>query len=88
MPPETRLRVLRLAGHAGYEAYLRSTAWRDFRRFMIGLVGGACEDCGVSEAESMLLVLDVHHETYDRLGAELPDDVAVLCRACHEARHE
>jgi hypothetical protein len=83
-----RLRVLRIGGHVTYDVYLRSRAWRAFRAEMLALVDGTCEGCGVSEDESLLLVLDLHHRNYDRLGWELPDDVAVLCRPCHAAEHE
>lgn len=31
--------------------------------------------------------LEVHHLTYARLGRELPDDLIVLCPACHAAAH-
>ena len=76
-------RVLLNGGRPAYDAYLRSRRWREFRALMLDLVDGSCERCGVSEATSMLLVLDVHHWCYARLGCELPDDVQVLCRPCH-----
>jgi 5-methylcytosine-specific restriction endonuclease McrA len=82
-----RLRVLRVGGRVAYETYLRSRAWRAFRAEMLTLADGTCAHCGVSEQTSMLLVLDVHHLSYDRLGWELPHDVVVLCRPCHEAEH-
>jgi len=31
--------------------------------------------------------LDVHHRTYKRKGAELPDDLVAVCRECHDERH-
>jgi len=30
---------------------------------------------------------DLHHATYERLGAEAHDDLVPMCRACHEALH-
>jgi hypothetical protein len=30
----------------------------------------------------------VHHKTYERLGREWDQDLAVLCVACHEAKHQ
>jgi hypothetical protein len=33
------------------------------------------------------VLLDVHHRSYARLGAELPADLEVLCRPCHGAEH-
>lgn len=79
---------LRMRSHVAYEVYLRSQRWREFRTAMLDLVDGTCERCGIREDESRLLVLDVHHATYERLGCELPDDVFVLCRPCHDAQHD
>jgi hypothetical protein len=31
--------------------------------------------------------LQVHHRTYERRGAELADDLVVVCRQCHEIHH-
>ncbi len=31
--------------------------------------------------------LEVHHLTYERLGAEWDDDLIVLCPACHRGQH-
>jgi len=81
------VRFLRIRSHVAYEVYLRSRRWRDFRTAMLDLVDGTCETCGLREDESRLLVLDVHHVTYERLGCELAEDVLVLCRPCHDARH-
>lgn len=32
-------------------------------------------------------VLQVHHKTYIRQGAELPEDVEVICGRCHMEHH-
>jgi 5-methylcytosine-specific restriction endonuclease McrA len=40
-----------------------------------------CERCGGQDA------LQVHHRTYERLGAELDEDFEVLCRRCHATEH-
>jgi len=32
--------------------------------------------------------LEVHHNTYDRRGAELPKDLIVLCADCHRHVHK
>jgi len=76
------LRAMR--GGVAYDVYRRSLAWRAFRDYMLRVVCGECEHCGMSELESMLLVLDVHHLHYRTLGRERPEDVLVLCRRCHE----
>lgn len=75
---------LRRGGHDEYLLYLRSTAWRALRTRLIRERGGACERCG----RSYLVVLDVHHRYYVRLGCELDRDLEVLCRPCHELRDQ
>jgi hypothetical protein len=37
-----------------------------------------CEECGV-----LAYVLQLHHETYERLGAEFHFDLRLLCVPCH-----
>ena len=63
--------------------YLGGIYWtRYVRPFMLGRADHKCESCGQRGD-----VLDVHHKTYERLGFELPEDLEVLCRTCHEVRH-
>jgi hypothetical protein len=31
--------------------------------------------------------VEVHHLTYERLGAELPGDLEAVCAPCHRAAH-
>lgn len=31
--------------------------------------------------------LHVHHRTYERFGAEMEDDLTVLCAGCHDLYH-
>lgn len=40
-----------------------------------------CVRCGVKRQ------LEVHHLTYDRLGAELDTDLEVVCSGCHKGTH-
>lgn len=61
-----------------YLAYLNSTDWRRRRTRVLQRVGHRCERCN-SKRE-----LQVHHKTYERLGAELESDLEVLCLLCHE----
>ncbi len=64
-----------------YQRYINSDLWRRVRLWKIGLVGGKCEKC------SSDVNLQVHHLTYDRLGAERAEDLQVLCKPCHERAH-
>ena len=43
--------------------------------------GLKCEACG------SLKDVDLHHETYKRIGCEDEDDVTLLCRPCHRKEH-
>lgn len=78
-----RRTLLRHGSHELYELYLWSAPWRAVRAAALKRAGGACELCG----QSFLVLLDVHHRTYRRLGAELLEDVMVLCRDCHDRIH-
>lgn len=64
-----------------YADYLQSDHWRIVRAHILEQRGGHCERCGA------LRDLNVHHLTYERLGAEEDTDLEVLCRSCHEAEH-
>jgi hypothetical protein len=61
--------------------YTMSPYWRSFRAELQRVLGKNCESCGSSGA------LDVHHFSYDRIGAETADDVGSLCPACHRYAH-
>ena len=64
-----------------YADYLASDHWKIVRRQALQRVRYSCERC--SETKH----LNVHHKTYERLGAEEPSDLEVLCRNCHRAEH-
>jgi len=67
-----------------YKDYLSSKEWQDIRVEMILNSGYKCELCGSKRHPSHL---DIHHITYDRLTAEEPKDLIVLCKGCHAAQH-
>lgn len=64
-----------------YEDYLQSPEWKDTRRRALVKSGYRCERCGSKTK------LHVHHKTYEHKGRELPGDLSVLCKRCHEAEH-
>lgn len=71
------------AGHASYADYLQSPHWRDdVRPAALERAGHKCQVCGKENK-----TLNVHHNTYERLGRELPTDVVVLCQDCHGLFH-
>lgn len=64
-----------------YLAYLNSPAWRRTRTRALQDAHYRCHQCGARRD------LQVHHRTYERLGAESPEDLEVLCANCHEGAH-
>lgn len=65
-----------------YRDYLRTPEWCQTRAAALERAG---HRCSLDHTHSDHL--EVHHNTYDRLGAELPSDVVVLCQACHRVHH-
>jgi 5-methylcytosine-specific restriction endonuclease McrA len=66
---------------ATYHEYLASDDWQVKRSDVMQQAGYRCERCGLPWG------LQVHHVTYERLGNELPEDLACLCRDCHRKLH-
>lgn len=64
-----------------YAEYLRSEHWLITRAAALRRAGGRCCLCAKRGK------LEVHHNTYERLGCELPEDLAVLCGTCHPGFH-
>lgn len=64
-----------------YERYLLTAHWRAVRNLALQRAGYQCQRCRVTRE------LQVHHQTYERLGEELDTDVEVLCRGCHLGHH-
>ncbi len=66
-----------------YQQYLRTPEWRQTRAAALLRAGNACS-LDVTHTED----LEVHHRTYERRGAELMTDLAVLCNSCHQLHHK
>jgi hypothetical protein len=64
-----------------HRRYLRSPEWKARRMAAIVRAGFRCGDCGrvVFDARK----LQAHHLTYERLGCERPEDIAIRCARCH-----
>lgn len=72
-----------------YLAYIRSPAWRAFRvawweQYDRQFPVRTCYCCGKPQG-SLKRSLELHHRTYERLGAERWDDLVAVCRSCHSA---
>jgi replicative DNA helicase len=65
-----------------YQDYLQTEHWQQVRKAALKRAGYRCQLCNRKG------VLHVHHRTYIRRGHELPEDLIVLCRGCHETFHQ
>jgi 5-methylcytosine-specific restriction endonuclease McrA len=66
-----------------YGECLETSHWKQFRlaRFQARRKRDGHNHCEICSAQDKLIV---HHLTYDRLGEELPTDVRIICRDCHD----
>lgn len=67
---------------ADYQAYLRSTAWRERRSLVLDRAAGRCEGCRLAPA------IEVHHLTYAHVGEEFLFELVALCGECHGRVHD
>lgn len=67
--------------YINYYEYIKSDKWKKKRLHRLKQLGNKCRRCGSTKQ------IDVHHMTYQRLGAEKSKDLEVLCRVCHTLYH-
>jgi 5-methylcytosine-specific restriction endonuclease McrA len=83
--------VTRVAVRGRYATYIDSEPWYQRRQrwhaqWMARTgVDPVCLVCGTTWT---LRAGDLHHRSYDRLGAEAFEDLVPLCRVCHTAVHD
>jgi len=66
-----------------YETYMSSEAWKRTKAHFLAVYGQrGCKACGRTDE------IALHHRTYDRLGAELMDDLVAVCPTCHQGIHD
>jgi 5-methylcytosine-specific restriction endonuclease McrA len=65
-----------------YHAYLRSAQWHNKRQRVLQRDNHRCALCGSTHQ------LEVHHNTYERLGHEKRSDLITLCADCHAIFHD
>lgn len=78
-----------------YRRYINSPEWRAKRTARIAKAGEQCEfvlttygSAGVLETRcERKRYLQVHHETYERLGNERDNDLLVVCWLHHQLEH-
>jgi hypothetical protein len=61
-----------------YQEYLKTDHWQKERKGALKRAAYACQVCKRANVQ-----LEVHHNTYERLGEELESDLLVLCEQCH-----
>lgn len=64
-----------------YQKYLQSTEWAQLKIDIYAARGRACQKCGSK------LSLQIHHLHYRNIFKEEPEDLIILCRACHRHEH-
>jgi 5-methylcytosine-specific restriction endonuclease McrA len=64
-----------------YDQYLGSQQWDLIRRQVRTKYKDTCQECFKAGK------VEIHHKTYERIGAEEIDDLVALCRSCHKALH-
>lgn len=69
-------------GRVSYDEYLATRHWAKCRRLALGRAGHRCQVCAHVDR------LQVHHNSYDRIGEEKPEDLFVLCGQDHAIFHE
>ena len=65
-----------------YPEYLKTDHWQQRRLRALGKADNKCQVCAAVDR------LEVHHNTYERLGHERDSDLVVLCRNCHGLFHD
>lgn len=79
---EINARFDRTAFFAQYSEYLNSSAWAARRKAVLRGASGQCEGCAERAATQ------VHHLTYEHVGAELLFELVAVCDECHERIHQ
>lgn len=62
-----------------YHRYMASREWAIRKQDILERAGGFCERCDSQSGR-----LQVHHLTYEHLGAERPDELLAVCKWCHQ----
>ena len=68
-----------------YKEYINSREWKFKSKIIKQCRGYKCQLCNIS---GHIAILNVHHNTYERLGIELDNDMVVLCADCHKLFHD
>lgn len=64
------------------QEYLSSIEWNILRAVVLSRDKHCCQHCNSTNN------LEVHHITYENLGAEKLDQLVTVCRNCHQQIHD
>jgi 5-methylcytosine-specific restriction endonuclease McrA len=64
-----------------YKEYLNSKEWSEIKLDLYANRGKKCERCRNTK------FLQVHHKHYRNIFKEEPEDLEILCNACHKKEH-
>src|SRR5882762_4643094 len=73
--------VLGTKNKVPYPEYLKTDHWQIIKGEALERAKRKCQLCSSKRR------LEVHHNTYDHLWCELPEDVIALCSRCHKKHH-
>ena len=62
--------------------YIKSKEWQKKKLLHLLFANYKCQVCGSTNN------LELHHITYERLTTEQLEDLAILCRNCHQKIHD
>lgn len=65
-----------------YQEYLKSDWWQKRRLARGWLSNWTCDRCNINGIQ-----MHIHHLSYDRIGAELDEDLECICWICHAKEH-
>lgn len=74
--------ALKRSRNGGYLEYLQSDHWQETRKAALERAGHRCQVCATTTQ------LEVHHNSYENLWNEKPEDLVVLCRKHHQLFHD
>lgn len=82
MPARRRWIKPKQAPKVAYQRYIHSKKWERRREAYFDAFERACHICGATTK------VQLHHKTYERMGAELDSDLVPLCSMHHRELHK
>ena len=71
-----------------YKTYLGTKVWKDIVTTRKEQNNYTCENCGIKVKNYVMPMLEGHHKNYNNVYNELLEDIAILCRDCHQQHYK